>query len=80
MRVERLQDITKKQAKAEGVKHKKNVTNKNTLTNADSIRSMTIKELVVIIMCLYNTEPGLCNRKTGCVDCCIEWLQSEVEE
>lgn len=49
-------------------------------TNADRIRSMTDEELAVTIMCPYNTEPDLCNVKTGCIDCCTKWLQQEVEE
>lgn len=43
-------------------------------TNSDRIRGLNDEKLAEIIMCPYDTEPDLCNKK-GCYDCCLEWLQ-----
>lgn len=51
-----------------------------TRTNADKIREMSDSELVEIIMCPYDTEPDLCDKKAGCFDCCLEWLQRQEGE
>mgnify|MGYP001175441608 CR=1 FL=1 len=49
-------------------------------SNADRIRSMTGEELAEIIMCQYDTDPSVCNYKGVCLDCCLKWLKSPVEE
>lgn len=43
-------------------------------TNGDRIREKIDSELAEIIMCHYDTEPDMCNRK-GCYECCLEYLQ-----
>lgn len=47
-------------------------------TNGDKTREKVDSELAEIIMCPYDTEPDLCNKK-GCYDCCLEWLQQPAE-
>lgn len=65
-------------------KYKKNATNKNTITNADLIRSMSDEELAVTIPC--PNETGMTNiecdhsDQCNCRECCLKWLQSEAEE
>lgn len=51
-----------------------------TRTNADKIREMSDSELAEIIMCPYDTEPDLCNKSNGCLECCLEWLKQPAEE
>lgn len=47
-------------------------------TNGEKIREKVDSELAEIIMCPYDTEPDLCDKK-GCYDCCLEWLQQPAE-
>jgi hypothetical protein len=49
------------------------------LTNADRIRAMSDEELAEIIMCPFDNDPRLCNRKS-CTDCCLDWLRQPAEE
>lgn len=52
------------------------------MTNADRIRNMTDEELAIIIMCPYDgTKNADCFMEgRNCIQCCMEWLQAEVEE
>ena len=56
------------------------VTNRNGLTNAQYIRSMTDEELASEIMCPYSIEPDLCNSVKTCNECCLEWLKQPYKE
>lgn len=49
-------------------------------SNADRIRNMTDEELAEIIVCPFDTYPSVCSYKGTCLDCCLEWLKSPVEE
>lgn len=50
------------------------------MNNGDVIREMTNSELAVIIMCPYDIDRELCNKKGTCFDCCLEWLDEQVTE
>lgn len=47
-------------------------------TNGDRIRKMTNDELADIIICPYDADESSCG-KQNCLECCKEWLESEVE-
>ena len=62
------------------LREQETVTNRNGLTNADHIRSMTDEELASEIMCPYSIEPDLCNSVKTCNECCLEWLKQPYKE
>lgn len=51
-------------------------------TNGDRIRAMTDEALAGMIMGapLICAKIKLCGDKSGCEECCLEWLRSPVEE
>lgn len=49
-------------------------------TNADDVRMLNIDELADLLMCPYNKSSDLdCDNK-NCHDCCVEWLNQEVND
>ena len=49
------------------------------MTNADKVRDMGDEELAFILMCPYQVDPDICNKK-NCFTCVLEWLKKEVKE
>lgn len=51
-------------------------------TNGDRIRAMTDEELAGMIMGapLICAKIKLCGDKSGCEECCLDWLRSPVED
>ena len=47
-------------------------------TNADRVRSMTDRELAMIIGCMNHKSGDDCF-DASCFDCTLEWLQEEVK-
>ena len=59
----------------------KKLLNHDKQTNADRIRSMSDEELAEVIMCPHDSD-GSCrdvNSGKSCIQCSLEWLQSETE-
>ena len=56
------------------------VTNRNGLTNAQYIRSMSDEELASVIMCPYDVEPDLCYSRKSCYACSLDWLKLPYKE
>lgn len=49
------------------------------MTNYEHIKQLSIDEMAYTLMCPYNTDPDMCNKK-DCIKCTLEWLEMEVEE
>lgn len=49
------------------------------MTNYDRIKQMSIKEMVYLLLCPYDTDLYMCN-KDDCIECTKAWLESEVNE
>lgn len=52
------------------------------MTNYERIKAMCPEELYFMISCPWGWEHSRCNepRDKNCIDCFMEWLNSEVEE
>ena len=53
------------------------------MTNADRIRNMTDEELATVIMCpldMHECDVDRCEEIETCIECTLQWLQTEVKE
>lgn len=49
------------------------------MTNFEKIKNMSIDEMAQIVRC-PGTDAKCMGSSISCIDCCKQWLESEVEE